>query len=1122
VNCTACGFENPERIKFCGNCAAPLLSPSICASCGFENPSGFKFCGECAKPLGREEKPSKSDHAPRSYTPAHLAEKILRSKSALEGERKQVTVLFADVKGSMELAEQVDPEEWHRILDRFFEVLTDGVHRFEGTVNQYTGDGIMALFGAPIAHEDHAHRACYAALHLRDALRSYADELQRNHGLSFAVRMGVNSGEVVVGKIGDDLRMDYTAQGHTVGLAARMEQLANPGAVCVSEFTERLVKGFFELRDLGRSRLKGLRELVGAYELQGVGPMRTRLEAARAHGFTRLVGRVDEMAALEAALRRASAGNGQVVGVVGEAGVGKSRLCHEFVEGCRARGINVLEGRAEAHGRNVPFLPILRLFRTYYGIEERDDAATAREKVAERLLSIDEGFREILPLLFEFLGVPDPAQSVPRMDPEARQRRLFGVLRRLVREAGEAEPGVTLIEDLHWMDGGSLGFLEQWIEAIGGVRGLLLVNFRPEFHAEWMGRSYYQQLPLTLLSSEATRELVADLLGGDPSTERLAEAIHARTAGNPFFTEEMLQSLIESGKLEGERGSYRLVSEIAELELPATVQAVVAARIDRLAERDKQVLQAAAVIGREFAEPVLEATELRGADLTESLRALTRAEFLYERSLYPIAEYAFKHPLTQEVAYGSQLQTRRSRVHAAVARAIEEADADKLDERSALLAHHWEAAGDALEAARWHARAAEWASSSDLPETVRHWRQVRSLLSEVPESPDARALGVAACGGLLLGGWRMGLPEEDVETVFLEGRELARRSGELATECLMVAVHAAVRGGAGDLQRYVDGSLEAARLAERSGEPSTVSGVAMVLVYSHFSAGRLNQAWEFVNEALDRFAGEPLPGMESSGPSAFAWMETVGRSIGVFMGLLESGRVAQRRGIEIARRLGDLESLSWGCGFASYLAEFSGEIEGCLERCREGFEIAEQMSAPYSRAYSSGRLGVAHLARKEWEEAIECLNSALALACQHRTGVEAEAHWLSYLAEAQLGLGRLEAAHEIANQAVATAQRRGTRGFEIQAQLARARALRLRERGHATAEIKAALTHVQSLIEETGALSYRPFLHEEHAALAQVGGDEAARDWQLHKAHQLFGEMGATGHAERLAEELSP
>jgi class 3 adenylate cyclase len=279
----------------------------------------------------------------RSYTPKHLADKILQSKSALEGERKQVTVLFADVKGSMELAGQVDPEEWHRILNRFFEILTDGVHRFEGTVNQYTGDGIMALFGAPIAHEDHAQRACYSALSLRDELRRYADELRVGRGLNFGTRIGVNSGEVVVGKIGDDLRMDYTAQGHTVGLAQRMEQLAPSEKICLTQNTARLVADFFRVRSLGESKIRGLTEPVGIYELEDVGPARSRLDAARLRGFTRFVGRHDEMSILQAALHRAVEGHGQVVGVVGEAGVGKSRLCAEFVDRCRADGTRVLE-----------------------------------------------------------------------------------------------------------------------------------------------------------------------------------------------------------------------------------------------------------------------------------------------------------------------------------------------------------------------------------------------------------------------------------------------------------------------------------------------------------------------------------------------------------------------------------------------------------------------------------------------------------------------------------------------------------------------------------------------------------------------------------------------------------
>src|SRR5438093_4441148 len=337
MECPRCHHANADGARFCGECGASLLLDAPCASCGQANPADQKFCNGCGQRLG--ESAGAAERAPRAYTPPHLAEKILTSRAALEGERKQGTVLFADVKGSMELAESVDPEDWYRIMDRFFTILAEGVHRFEGTVNQYTGDGIMALFGAPLAHEDHAQRACWAALHLGEALRRYADELRLDRGLNFSVRLGLNSGEVVVGKIGDDLRMDYTAQGQVVGLAQRMEQLAAADRVCLTEHTARLVEGYFRLRDLGTLAVKGTSAPLRVFELEGAGALRTRLDASRARGFTRFVGRVDEMAALEAALARARTGDGGVVGVVGEAGIGKSRLCHEFLERCRARGL---------------------------------------------------------------------------------------------------------------------------------------------------------------------------------------------------------------------------------------------------------------------------------------------------------------------------------------------------------------------------------------------------------------------------------------------------------------------------------------------------------------------------------------------------------------------------------------------------------------------------------------------------------------------------------------------------------------------------------------------------------------------------------------------------------------
>jgi class 3 adenylate cyclase len=386
---------------------------------------------------------------PRSYTPHHLAEKILTSRAALEGERKHVTVLFADVKGLMELAEQLDPEEWHRIMDRFLELLAAGVHRFEGTVNQYTGDGIMALFGAPVAHEDHGQRACYAALHLQHELRRYADEVRLEHGLGFSVRMGLNSGEVVVGKIGDDLRMDYTALGHSVGLAQRMEQMADPGKALLTGHTATLVSGYFQLRDLGATRIKGLTDPLHVFELEGVGRMRTRLDVSHARGFSKFVGRQSEMAVLEAALAQASAGNAQVVGVVADAGTGKSRLCYEFAKRCRAREVPVYGGHGVAHGKAVPLLPVLEFWRGYFGIVEHDTARAARDKIAGRMLLLDATFAEGLPLLFDFLGVPDPERPAPPLGPEARQRQLLDLTRRLARARSAREPAVVLFEDLH-------------------------------------------------------------------------------------------------------------------------------------------------------------------------------------------------------------------------------------------------------------------------------------------------------------------------------------------------------------------------------------------------------------------------------------------------------------------------------------------------------------------------------------------------------------------------------------------------------------------------------------------------------------------------------------------------
>jgi class 3 adenylate cyclase/tetratricopeptide (TPR) repeat protein len=1100
------------------HCATPL--PARCTQCAADLPAGARFCPQCAHPaasavpvaVGRPEPPE-----PRAYTPKHLAEKILTSRAALQGERKQVTVLFADLKGSLDLAERLDPERWHAILDRFLQILAEGVHRFEGTVNQYTGDGIMALFGAPIAHEDHAHRACWAALHLRETLRGYADEVRLAEGLSFSVRMGLNSGEVVVGSIGDDLRMDYTAQGHTVGLAQRMEQLAEPGTAYLTEHTARLVSGYFRLRDLGPLAVKGASDPVHVHELEGAGAIRTRLDRSQARGFSRFVGRTDELATLEAALARAEGGQGQVIGVVAEPGVGKSRLCWEFAQRCRSRGVPVHEGRAVAHGKTIPYLPVMELLRNVYGVSEHDRPQQAREKIAGRLLLLDEQFRESLPLLFDFLGVQDPQQLLPRMDPEVRQRRLFDMVRRAVHARGQRELVVVLLEDLHWLDAASEAFVEVLVEAATGVRALLLLNFRPEYHAGWMQRSHYQQLPLQPLGPAALEEMLLELLG--PGVRNgVATLVRERTGGNPFFVEEVVQTLADDGVLVGERGAYRVGRPVDKLTLPATVQALLAARIDRLPEREKTVLQTAAVIGHEFAEPVLRrVAALPEADVAAALRALVAGEFVYEEALYPEAVYSFKHPLTREVAYGSQLADRRRRVHAAVARAIEEAHPAALDEQAALLAQHWEGAGEALVAATWHQRAAEWVGARDRRNALGHWQRVAALVDPLPDSPEALALGVMARDAMVLHGLFTGMADDEAATLLRDGMALADRlPGSMARIRLLLRLTARknLTGAPEEARLHAE---EALALADGSGNPLLRFLARFALQGALFGIGRPREALARISEAEQICGGDPEFAAEFTGFSPYG-AALASRA----MCLVTSGRVAEgmrelERAIEIARARKDNDLLVMAHGNAIISCELAGDVESALLHARQAAEAAESGGSPTLRASANFTLGRARLLGGAWRDAVEAISAALAAFHEGRTGLVLEAWALARLAEAHLGAGNPADAHAAASEAVAVARRRRTALWEIAAHLACARVL-LGDAGTTQVRgVAAALDAAAALVDATGAAYYAPFIHVERARLLAVDGDAAGRRREVTAAARLFTEMGATARAEELA-----
>jgi len=647
--------------------------------------------------------------SPQSYTPRHLTERILTEQAALEaraapdGERKTITALFADIKGSMELIEDLDPEEARGIVDPALQVMMDAVHRYEGYVAQSTGDGIFALFGAPIAHEDHPQRALYAALRMQEEGRRYAEKLRLERGINVQIRVGVNTGEVVVRSIRkDDLHTDYVPVGHSTGLAARMENLATPGAILVSEHTYKLTEGYFTFKALGAAQVKGAHEPIHIYEVVGIGPLRTRLQVSARRGLLRFVGRQGELAQMRRALDLARGGHGQIVGIVGEPGVGKSRLVYEF-KVVSQRGCLALETFSVSHGKSAAYLPLIELLKNYFQISSQDDERRRREQVMGKVLALDRGLEDTLPYLLSLLSVSESTSPLQQMDPQIRQRRTFEVILRLLLRESLNQPLILIVEDLHWLDNETQAFLNLLSERVATARILLLVNYRPEYHHAWGSKTFYTQLRLDPLEQEEAQDLLASLLG--EGLQGLKRLILEKTEGNPFFMEEIVRALVDQGVLVRDPVGAGLkpaltpaltTRSFTDLHLPPTVQGVLVARIDRLRGEEKAMLQTLSVIGKEFSLGLVRrVVEQPEEELYGLLSHLQEAEFIYEQPAFPEPEYTFKHALTQEVAYNSLLIERRKVLHERTARAMEALFQGRLEEYYAELAHHYSHGGDA-------------------------------------------------------------------------------------------------------------------------------------------------------------------------------------------------------------------------------------------------------------------------------------------------------------------------------------------------------------------------------------------------------------------------------------------
>ncbi|AXQ28937.1 hypothetical protein D0B54_09665 [Solimonas sp. K1W22B-7] len=1064
-----------------------------CPSCSSQNPDGARFCNQCGQRLDA------APAAPRSYTPRHLAEQVLRSRAALQGERKRVTVLFADVKGSTRLAAEAGPELWHSILDRFFSILSAAVHRYEGTVNQYTGDGIMALFGAPVAHEDHASRACFAALEMQREVRRFADELRLKNGLNLSMRVGLNTGEVIVGRIGDDLRMDYTAQGHTVNLAARMEHICEPGRVYLTRLTARQVEGYFRLRELGPMQVAGVEEAVEVYELEGQNAGRTRLDLSLARSGSPFVGRERELGLLLSALDRVRNGEGQVVAVIGNAGIGKSRLCHEFARACAVAGLPVHRATGVPYRNAVPMQPIRMLARSRLGLTQESGAEEVRRLVAGTFLLQNPALVPLLPAVFDFLGAGGGETVAPDQAEQARAKLMELLAEHLACSDGE-QTQLLLLEDLHFLDSNSEEFVAQLCSKIRGSRTLLLLNYRPDYISEGLIPWLDEQVRVAALDDAQIERLARSLLGDDPSLQNLPRTLRERAGGNPFFVEEAVLSLADSGELEGERGAYRLTREIRHWSVPDTVHALLAARIDRLPDDAKTLLQSAAVIGQEFRAPLLATlAERQDEAFEEQLGLLEEAGFVHQRD---VSEYAFCHPLMQEVAYQAQLESRRAHAHGRLAAELE-AQHPKAGEPTELalrIAHHWQHAGEWLQAGRWNLQAARWAAPRDMRTALEQFRLAQAHLDRAPDSDGARQLRIVARSGLIRMAQFAAIPEDEVEKAYHEARHMAEEGADVVTIAELMISYGNEQLHRGDCESAAQYQAGAARLALEAGEKPFVNRFRLGILLTHTAAGRPRDGIALLDAAGEEWRTGPIEGDNFMSRAFYALM------LG-WLGQLEEAQ----RDLAAAAAFADTDdrAASWIYANRVDLAMLTGDYREVLPWAEKAMLRSSQSDSAFFEQIANRVTGLALCLHRRYEEAIEQLERTLHLVRPGAFAHQFEAGHCAVLATAYIGAGRLDDGLRLAREGIASGKRSGSRIWESQALLA---LLRLPPDMAAEVQPEAPLARLRQLVDATGAHGLEPWL-----ALAQshwATGTEAQR-WRA-AAESGFLSLGAVRHAERL------
>ncbi|MGH7331822.1 MAG: ATP-binding protein [Candidatus Rokuibacteriota bacterium] len=1045
-----------------------------------------------------------------TYTPRYLAEKVLTLRSALEGERKQVTVLFVDIVDSSRLAERLDLEVVHELMDRVLRLMAEAVHRYQGTVNQFLGDGLMALFGAPIALEDHAVRATQAALAIQETVEAYSRKFAEEHGMELRLRLGLNSGPVVVGKIGDDLRMDYTAVGDTTNLADRMQELAEPGAILMTEATHRLVAGYVKSEPLGPIILKGRREPVSVFRLTGRRRLRTRLEVSVEAGLTDLVDRTRELQVLRESFARAKDGRGQVVALVGEPGVGKSRLLHEFRRSLENERLIWLEGHCVAYGQATPYLPVLDMCRANFQIEDGDNPLQIEAKLRQGVRAIDPELERILPNLRELFGVAGEHDVLAHLDPKERRRQMFEAIRTLTLAGGQRQVQVFVFEDLQWIDQTSEEYLDFVVESLAAIPALLLTTHRPGATIRWADKAYFTRLDLELFGEKEMQTLVGHVLGGGPAPPDVVRVIQEKADGNPLFVEEITKSLRERGVLV-ERAGEHVWSPHTTVSVPGTIKDIVTARLDHLQESVKRTLQIAAVIGRQFGIELLTQVSEHEHEVPHHLEILKRLELISETRAFPELEYAFKHALIQDVAYESLLRARRQELHEAVGGAIERLYADRLDEQASLLAHHYSRSARPDRMIDWALLAGDRAA--------RLYANAEATLYYEQALETARALGAP---------------------------------GASAAEIDAVVRLAAVGATHRDVIERDLANLERARtLAEEVGDATRRAQVLYWLGRIDYVRGRPPAAIDYARRSL-----EIAESLQDEGLAALP-VNLMGR---IYWQQSDFARAAQLlgRSAEQMRQLGNKTEESTAAGFAGVALAYLGDFEQAMEYVTRGVQVAVAIQNPFAEASARLSRGVAHGERGDWplaftdfeqaqstaermgdafrlylvklfagrshtmaghpERARVLLEESAALAGQ--IGSTFALAWQkSFLAQALLALGALAAVPPLCQETIRLAAETGDRFPGACAQRTLAEAL-LRQDPARPEQAEVAIQEAMRIHREIGARPELARTYVTHAHLLAAAGRAGEARARLTEARTMFEGMRMLSDMEGVSHAL--